>query len=313
MRNDCRIDTEIWGRFNTRDLDALISWFANRQHGAVGRWQLLAAGAGARAIDHRVARGQLLPVHHGVYAVGHRNLSRLGRWMAAILACGPGALLSHCSAAALWGMRPSAATRIDVTIHGGPRKRAGIVVHRGALPSDEITEHQGIPVTTVSRTLLDLASQIGAQALECALREADVLRLTDDHGLEDLLARYPRKRGAKAIRAALTELQAGQGRTKRELEARFKSLLFAENLPRPEFNATLELDGTTIEPDCLWRKQRLIVELDSHAYHRTRAAFEADRERDRILTRAGYRVIRVTWKQLDRPKPVFADLRALLN
>jgi predicted transcriptional regulator of viral defense system len=159
-----------------------------------------------------------------------------------------------------------------VTVPGGPRRHSGIKVHRSKLPADEVTTHHGIPVTSVSRTLLDLAAGVPPSQLDSAIREADALRLFDENSLEDLLSRHPQRRGAATARTALEELRRGVGRTREELEARFKELLFAANLPRPEFNATLELNGTPIEPDCLWRKQRLIVELDSHSFQGTRAA-----------------------------------------
>jgi predicted transcriptional regulator of viral defense system len=288
-----------------------MAMLAGCQQGLVARWQLLEFGFKDGAIDHRLACGRLHLIHKGVYAVGHRKLSRLGRWMAAVLACGRGAVLSHSSAAALWGIRDSASSRIHVTVPGAPRRHTGINAHRSKLPADEVTILEGIPVTSVSRTLLDLAAGVTPSQLDSAIREADALRLFDENSLEDLLKRYPRRRGAATARKALEEVRLGVGRTREELEARFKELLFAATLPRPEFNATLELNGTTIHPDCLWPKQRLIVELDSHTFHGTRAAFEADRERDRKLAVAGFRVIRVTWRHTERPEALLADLRRL--
>jgi predicted transcriptional regulator of viral defense system len=155
-----------------RGLDREIARLAARQHGVVERGQLAAVGLGRGAIAHRIAEGRLHRIHRGVYAVGHPILTANGHRMAAVLACGPGAALSHASAAALWGIRPTGATRIDVTVRGagGRAKRPRISVHRATgLQADEVTMHQAIRVTTPTRTLLDLASSLPRRALERAL------------------------------------------------------------------------------------------------------------------------------------------------
>jgi REase_MTES_1575 len=230
--------------------------------------------------------------------------------MAAVLAAGPGAALSHRSAAASWDLRSSARGPVDVT---APRQRVrpGIQVRRAALAPDEITTRDGIPITTVARTLLDLAAVLPPSQLERAVERAEALGLADTVPLAALLERHGGRRGTAALREVL---QGGVQPvlTREELEARFLTFLDAHDLPRPAVNEDLHLAGRWIQPDFLWREQRLIVELDGHETHRTRAAFERDRERDRILQAAGWRVVRITWRQLhEDPDAIAADLLRL--
>lgn len=167
-------------------------------------------------------------------------------------------------------------------------------------------------MTSVSRTLFDLAAVLVRRQLERAMSEAEVRQLTDRLSLSDLMDRYPRRRGSANLRALLAAKTPG-GITRNEFEERFVALLDAQGLPRPRLNATLALRGRFFEVDCLWRKQRLIVELDGRAVHRTDQAFESDRQRDRVLLAEGWRFTRVTWRQLrDEPSAVAADLRAAL-
>jgi very-short-patch-repair endonuclease len=181
-------------------------------------------------------------------------------------------------------------------------------VHKARLPNDEITIHEGIPVTTVPRTLFDLAAVLPARQLERAINEAEVLRLWDELSLDRLLHRYPRHRGNRAIRAALHQRRRGSTVTKSELEETFLRLIDAAGIPRPEINALVE----DFEVDAVWRDARLVVELDGRDVHGTAAAFETDRERDRALQVAGWRPVRITYRQLrDTPREVVADLRRL--
>jgi hypothetical protein len=234
--------------------------------------------------------------------------------MAAVLACGPGAVLSHRSAGRLWGLVPGSAASVDVTRPGYFRHRAGINAHHSRLPDDERVMVDGIPVTSVSRTLFDLAAVLDRRRLERALNEAEVLGLTDRLSIPDLLERYPRRRGSAVLRSLLRDDAAVRGITRNDLEERFLSLIDAAGLPRPRLNADLAVRGRFFEADCLWAEQRLIVELDGRATHGTRRAFEKDRERDRILLAEGWRVMRVTWRQLRHdPKEIVADLRRLLT
>jgi very-short-patch-repair endonuclease len=294
-------------------VDAEIAALAERQHGVVARAQLLQIGVGSRAIGHRLACGRLHPVHRGVYAVGHRLLTREGRWTAAVLAAGAGAVLSHRSAAALWGIRRGAG-RIEVTTPRALRARPGLRVHQARLAEDEVTVVRGIPATTPARTLLDLAAVVGARQLERAVNEAEVLRLGDAVVLADLLRRHRRRRGAGALRRILDEGRAGARVTRSELEDRFTAFLDDAGLPRPETNVHLAVGRRLVEADCVWRGARLVVELDGFAGHAPRQAFERDRARDRALLAAGWRVARVTWRQLTaEPRALAAELRALLS
>lgn len=298
------------GQMHDRWLDPVVADLARRQHGVVGRAQLDEIGLGRGAIDLRVARRRLHVLYRGVYAVGHLVLTDEGRWMAAVLAGGRRAVLSHRSAAALWGIRPSG-LNAEVTTARMRRSRPGLRFHRSELPDDEVTVHGGIPATTVPRTLFDLAGVIPRRQLERAVNEAEVRRLWDALSLADLLRRHPRRPGAAAIRAVIAA--PGGTMMRSELEGLFLELVEAEELPRPAVNLPLQLSGRWIEADCAWRDQRLIVELDGHATHHTREAYESDRARDRVLTAAGWRVIRITWRQLHADRKALAkDLRAAL-
>jgi len=289
-------------------VDRAIGSIAEAQHGVVTRAQLSELGLGTGAIKHRVKRGLLRPVHRGVYTIGHRLLTQHGRWMAAVLACGPEAVLSHRAAAALWRIRRG--TAIEVTVPGAKSARQGIRLHRAGLPADERTTHHGIPTTTVPRTLLDLSAVVQRDELRSALRQAEQLRLTDPLTLAELVRRHPHRPGIASARWVLEQLHLGLGLVRSELEERFLAFLIDACLPLPTTNVTIE----GIEVDCVWRDQRLIVELDGRAVHDVTDAFEADRARDRRLEAAGWRVVRITWRQLhDTPGEVEADLRRLLG
>jgi hypothetical protein len=188
------------------------------------------------------------------------------------------------------------------------------VQHRSALCPDEVTNVNGIPLTSVPRTVFDLAAVLSRRQLEKALNEVEVLRLTDRLSIPDLLERHPRRRGSALLRELLGEDAAVRGVTRQELEERFAALLAGTDLPAPLRNADVSVAGRFFEVDCLWPSRRLVVELDGRAAHGTARAFERDRERDRLLMADGWRVIRVTWRQLQHDAPsVVADLRKLLR
>ena len=309
MASEARLCHLSRGKTAPRAPDQIIAELAARQHGVVARGQLLAAGVGRRAIDGRIARGLLHPLHRGVFAVGHRRVSRDGWWMAAVLAGGERAVLSHRSAAALWRMRDTGRTpEVTVARHRG--SRPGVQYHEAVLPPDELTVERGIPVTTPARTLLDLATIVTHAQLEHAFHEAEVLRLTSPTSLDALLERYAGRRGTQAIKRLLVDHHKnGQAVPTSVLERRFLGLLGAQNLPRPTINP-LSDHG---ELDARWHDQRLIVECDGFATHGTREAFERDRAKDRALQVAGWRVVRITWRQLtDDPDTIAAQLKALL-
>jgi very-short-patch-repair endonuclease len=297
----------------SRSANDALAEVAERQHGVVSLGQLREMGASESRIRGLVNRRALRPVHRGVYAVGHKRLPAEGWWMAAVLACGSGAVLSHRSAGRLWRMSRSRGP-VEVTRPKGWRSPAGVFAHRLPCAEDEWTVRDGIPVTGVSRTLLDLATVVSRRQLENALNEAEVLRLTDSVSLPRLLARYPRRRGTAVLRAILADEDALGGPTLNDFEERFAVLLAEHDLPKPRFNADLVVRGRHFNVDCLWSKRRLIVELDGGAVHGTARAFEADRERDRILAADGWQVVRVTWRQLsDDSVAVVEDVRRALH
>jgi very-short-patch-repair endonuclease len=175
------------------------------------------------------------------------------------------------------------------------------------------TEHRAIPVTTVARTLFDLGAVDSARVPK-AFEQADVLGLLDVRELQRLVDRHPRRPGTSAVRAVLASAAAWRGITRSELEARFRALVVDAGLPMPELNRRIDLASLVIEADAVWREARLIVELDGYAYHRTQAAFERDRARDRAAIAGGWRVVRITWRQLaDDPAGVIRDLRLALD
>lgn len=297
----------------SRAMDRMIAGLAEQQHGVVARRQLLDLGIGGGAIDKRVVRSRLHVVHRGVYAVGHVLLSRDGRRCAAVLACGPEAALSHRSAAEAWMLLPARGSSIEVTRPTDGGRRPGIRIHRSVLRPDERDTLDGIPITGLSRTIFDLAAAVSRSQLEQAWNEAEVRGLTDRVSIPLLLERYPRRSGTAALRRLLADEDATRGITRKELERRFRAVLDMTDLPRPQLNADIAVRGRFFEADCLWSKQRLIIELDGRAVHGTGRAFEKDRERDRILQAEGWRVARVTWRQLrDEAPAVVADLRKML-
>jgi very-short-patch-repair endonuclease len=293
---------------NARRVEALIAEVAARQHGVISRVQLLALGVGKDWIHHKVGTGWLIPIHRGVYAVGHRNRSRATMWMAAVLASGDGAVLSHRPAGALWGLCRSQGWP-EATVPAQRRPRRGIVLHRSELPADERTVHDGIPVTTVPRTILDLATVLDVRGVEKAINEAEIKLLWDELSLHDLLHRYPRRPGIRNVRAALAKRREGATETKSDLEELLIRFADKGGFPRPETNVVVE----GFEVDCVWRRQRVIIEVDGWETHKTRAAFERDREKSRILQAAGWRCVPVTHRQIEHTSAeVKRDVRRLL-
>ena len=284
--------------------DALAALAAN-QHGVVTRAQLLAAGFGRAAITSWVRSGRLYPLHRGVYSVGYISSSPYTRMMAAVLACGPGSAVSHLSAAALWQIAGLLPGRVDVTATYR-HSRQGVVFHRTRrLSAGDVTTRNKIPVTTLARTLVDLASTLDGRALTRALNEARIKHRLTDATLRRTIAALPRRAGAAKLRALLDPHDAP---TRSALEDRFLELVERHGLPRPEVNQ--RVGG--YEVDMLWREARLIVELDGRRYHDTR--FEEDRERDAELTANGYRVTRVTWRRVvESPAREAARLARMLE
>jgi very-short-patch-repair endonuclease len=286
---------------------------AKRQHGLVARRQLLALGMSGRTIDGRVGRGQLHQIFRGVFVYGSRRISRKGRWMAAVLAAGEGAVLSHRSAARLWRLLPPAAEVIDVICPPGRIvRRRGIVNHSFQLGDDEWMVRDGIPVTSPIRTIFDIAAVAEIRELERAFHEAEAREMTDRVSLPVLLERYPGRRGSKNLRALL-EAQQPLGITRNDFEEAFVALVDQFGLRRPRMNAPLALRGRFFEIDALWEHERVAVELDSRTIHGTQKKFESDRQRDRMLVAEGWRTMRITWRQLqEEPEEIEEDLRLAL-
>ena len=233
--------------------------------------------------------------------------------MAAVLAGGEGAVLSHRSAARFWRLLPPVAEWVEVTSPGRRLRRDGIVGHRGDLRDDERLVEEGIPVTSPFRTIFDLAAVAGKREVERALHEAEVRQLTDRVSLSLLLERYPGRRGTRVLRELLGSDEP-VGITRNEFEEAFLALIDAYGLPRPRMNATLALRGRFFEVDALWEREHVALELDSREVHGTKKRFETDRQRDRILVAEGYRTMHVTWLQLrDEPEAIAADLRLALG
>jgi very-short-patch-repair endonuclease len=293
-------------------VDAVIADLAARQHGVVALSQLEDAGLSVRAVQKRVARGRLHRVYEGVYAVGHPLIGRDGAFMAAVIACGSGALLSHCSAADLWGLRQSGNNAVDVT---APNRRgripAQINAHRdGSLAAGDRTVRCGIPCTTVSRTLLDLAGVLSPWELRKAVSEAEVLRILDIAEARALVRRCRGRRGVARLRLCIDEISPVTRKTRSELERSFLRRCERNGLPRPEVNAPLDVGGIKLRPDFLWRDARVILEADSRKYHGTGSAFELDRQREQRFFAAGWHVVRCTWRQVElEPQTLLTSLR----
>jgi very-short-patch-repair endonuclease len=299
----------------TRERELALARLAKRQHGVVGRSQLEGLGLGEDAIRHRVRLGRLKRLHAGAFSVGQQVVPVRGWWMAAVLACGSGAVLSHHAAAALWELRNPKEGAVDVTLPRKSRSCGYVRRHYSLLPEDETTVRGGIPVTTVPRTILDLAATEPTDLVENLLRESEFHQHTDRLSLSDLIERYPGKRGTRKVLVALKRLkEEPEGRRRTALEERFAPFLRLHTLPIPRFNDWIVLGDKRFQVDCHWPELRQIVELDGWQGHRTKTAFREDRARDRRLMAAGYRVTRLTWNQLDdEPEAIASDLRSLLQ
>lgn len=241
---------------------------------------------------------------------GHTALRPQGYALAAVLACGPGSTLGIRSASDLWGIHRSARERHEVIApHAGGRRIATVDAHRMVLDARDRTIHDGIPVTTVARTCLDLAPRLSAKRLDRALHRAEELRRFDLSAFDDVVRRGARHRGTRELKAALQRLRPEPHFTRSELERMALRVIRAHRLPLPTVNTWLH----THEVDLHWPNAGVVAELDGYAFHKTRQAFEADRHRDATLTALGYRVLRFTWYQLeDEPGWVASTLRRVL-
>ena len=283
---------------SAKDLE--LAAIAAAQRGVVSRAQLLVRGFTNEDVGRLVKAGRLIRVHRGVYAVGHRILTTEGWWMAAVLAGGRGAVLSHGTAAAVWDLGRATGGVVHITVRGDPgrKRRRGIKVHRSTtLTARDVTLRHGLPVTTPARTIIDLSRTLDGRKLEHIVDLADQRGLVD---FTDLRAAH-----SASLQAVLQNYRPAP--TRSELEERFLTLCDEHGIPRPETNTHIE--GVLV--DFVWRERRLIVEVDGYAYHRAPSRFERDRENDVTLTLKGWRVMRFTWRKVDeRPGWVAAAIRA---
>jgi predicted transcriptional regulator of viral defense system len=298
-------------------LGQALAELAREQHGVFSLDQVRALGLTASAVRNRVATGRLHRIHHAVYSLVSRELlKREGLYMAAVLACGEGAVLSHRSAARLHELRNYGDRPIEVTI---PRRstlhHSGVVVHASTtLTQADVTVVNNIPVTTVARTLFDIAEVVTARQLERVFDQADSMNALYIPAIEDQLARNRTRPAAKAVRHLLRTHYIGSTPTENEFEDAFLALTRSLMLPDPTPQFYIDPgDGEPpIRADFAWPDRKIAVETDGQRTHGTRHAFEADRRRDQRLTAAGWRVIRTTWRQLTQwpheLKPVLLTL-----
>jgi very-short-patch-repair endonuclease len=276
----------------------------------VARRQLLASQISSHVIDHWVRTGFLYPLHRGVYAVGHRALAPFAQEMAALMACGEDAVISHTSAAYMWGLIEMPRRLVDVTVASGPtRGRGGINLHRNRLSKREIRTRHGLSVTSPARTIIDLALTARPDELERLIAEARVKRLIREGELEKALAASGTRPGTGRLRTLL-RAEGQPGLTRSEAERMLRRLLRQAGLPQPRTNVRLG----HYEADFLWEAEKVVLEVDSWQFHGHRCAFENDRRKSLALQAAGYQVIRVTADQLrDEPIWVIAQVARALT
>jgi hypothetical protein len=301
-----------WGLFQhapemAEALDKLIAALAAKQYGYVTLEQLLAIGLGRRAVQYRVSIGQLIRVHAGVYAVGHVNITPVARAFAAVLACGQGAVLSHGSAATLWGYNKRWDMPFEVTVTTA-RRRPGITVHRSrALTRRDLDRQLGVPVTSPARTTLDITPRLTDRRLARVVNDARHAKLLHLDDLADVLERNPTHPGTGRLRP-FVENPTNPSRS--PLEDDFITFVKRHGLPMPVTNTYLH----GYEIDVLYPAERVIVELDSESYHSSRTSFRGDRRRDAVLLADNYVTVRITEDRLQGEAEEEARrLRAILD
>ena len=290
-----------------RALDAAIGVIAARQFGYITRQQLLDLGLSSNAIAHRVSAGRLIRVYAGVYAVGAMPTPPIPRAAAAVLACGPGAALSHFSALCLWGWHKPWDVPYHVTARSN-HTRPGIRVHRSsALARQDVRRHLGIRVTSPARTVLDVAPRLTDSPLRRVVREARLSRYMRESELADVVTRFPRHPGATRLKPFI---EAPSGPTRSEFEDAFLLFCHDHGLPRPRTN--VRIAGHLV--DAVFDAERLIVELDGYEFHGGRDSFETDRDRDADTLLAGHATVRITWERMrKRPRREAKRLLAILE
>jgi very-short-patch-repair endonuclease len=290
-------------------LDAALVALGARQHGVVSHAQLVELGFGNAAIQRRTNNQRLHRLHRGVYAVGHPGLTLRGRELAAVFACGPRAVLSHRSAGRLWGLLPTGSGGIEVSAPRSRQPRPGLRVHTSrCLTAEDRAVVKAIPVTSVARTLVDLAEALSEPWLARAVHEAEVRKLFDLIAVEEALERVPGRRGRSRLMGVLAAYRPEDHVLESAAERRFRALCQRHGLPEPRPQL---IEGHRV--DFYWPEALLAVEVDGAAFHHTRRAFHADRARDRALAALGIQVLRVTWPDLDRDRALASELRGALS
>lgn len=301
--------TDVEGVTPTLEATASVRKLAEEQHGVVAWRQLLSLGLGRGQIEARVRSGKLLPLHRGVFALGHRRIDLRGRWLAAVLACGPNAVLSYGSAAQLWDIRGSRGP-IEVTRRSGHRRPHGVRLHQTrSLPPEHMTIEAAIPVTTPERTLLDLATRLDRVQMERALVAADRAKRIRWPELVQVVEEGRGRKGRGMLRRLCADVDPGAVETRSNPEVDFFALCREAGLPTPQSNVLVEERLV----DFLWPRERLVVEIDSYRYHSDRPAHERDGESTIALMNAGYKVLRPTDRMLEEnPGPVMRLVRRSL-
>jgi very-short-patch-repair endonuclease len=296
------------GKPRPHSWDERIGELAGRQYGVVSLAQLLELGLSRAAVEGRVRRKRLLRLHRGVYAVGHGALTIRSHFIAAVYACGPGALLSYRCAGAIHGLLRWSAGRIDVTVEGRRARRPNITVHRSRLiHPDDATLVAAVPVTSVARTIVDLADVLTEERLAKAVHQAEILRVFDLAGLAAAQARVPGRKGRHKLKRVLENYAPEPHLLRSKAERKLKRLCKAHSLDQPQFN--VQVNG--YEVDAYWPEARLALEFDGAATHHTTHAFHEDRRRDRALAANGIQSLRVTWPDLN--ESLMKELQAILT
>ncbi|HTX07767.1 MAG TPA: DUF559 domain-containing protein [Solirubrobacteraceae bacterium] len=291
-----------------QEVERAIARIAGHQDNVIGREQLIAAGLGRGAIEHRVRMNWMQRMHQGVYLIGPAAPTPMARARAAAIACGDQAVMSHRSAAVLHRLLPELGAEIDVTVVGrNPHRQDGIRIHRvSRMASQDVVTMSGLRVTSIARTICDLAASESHEDVVRAFQEALYRRAVTPHALTDVLKREPSRKGAPVVQGLIDDPRL----TRSQRERLLLKLIDQAQLPRPVTN--IRRQGHLV--DVLWPAEKLIVEFDGWGAHGHRLAFERDRKRDQMLVAAGYRVIRVTDRQLlDEPLAVIARIAQALR
>lgn len=280
-----------------------VAELATIQGGVVSLDQLRDEGVTRQAAAGRAKANQLHRVHRGVYAVGHRSVSRTTLLRAALLACGEGAVVSHGTAAAFHGLWDKWPHLIDVTVpNQAGRKIDGVRCRRCRYPEpEEIETREGVVCTTLARTLVDLAGMVSLATLRRIVGRAAIRKKLDLQAVDLAIHNARGRRGLRALELALAPYRTVDGEPP-DVRSDFETLVLPQlldlDLPRPGCNVGLHVEGERLIVDFLWERERVIVETDGRETHETPVAFQSDRRRDQVLVAAGYRVVRVTWDQI---------------